>query len=148
MVSHVLLSLKASANPTQVHGHAWSAVVVLRMAGLQLNALSNGILTFATAWLATRIHRRGRPLGPSRCRIGELGRWTRIATVLTVVQAVRVAIVYDARIVGALPLERPEWVVLDTLDIGCWVYLAYLLWHPQLAASAARTQPPFELKCQ
>ena len=179
-------------NGPRVNGHAWTNMPALRMVGLQLNAFSNGVLTFATAWLVIRIHRAHQraalmvfallivaprlsgiarllfdatshahftyalvplivPTGLQAAytvaeglwairvdRFRELGRWTRTVTVLTVVQAVLVAIVYDARIVGTLPLERPEWIVIDAFDIGCWVYLAYLLWHPQLADPATQ----------
>jgi hypothetical protein len=177
-------------NLPHVSGHAWTAAALLRVAGMQLNAFSNGVLTFATVWMVIRVHRAHQravlmvfvvalmaPRLPGIVRLfidaathgrftfalvplivptalqtvytfaeglwairterfAEMDRWTRVATVLVVVQSVLVVIIYHARLVGALPLARPEWVVLDVLDIASVGYLGYLLWRPR---SALRT---------
>jgi hypothetical protein len=60
----------------------------------------------------------------------EVDRRTRFVAIFATVQAYLVALVYRARLVGALPLARPEWYALDVLDIASLAYLAYLLWRP------------------
>jgi hypothetical protein len=168
-----------------VTGHPWTASALLWVAGMQLNALSNTVLTFATVWMVIRVHRAhqravlmvfvvalmaprlpglARPLIDATThghftfalvplivptglqtaytiaaglwairteRFAEMDRWTRYFTVLAVVQSVFVAGIYHARLVGALPLARPEWAILDGVDIASIGYLGYLLWRPR-----------------
>jgi hypothetical protein len=178
------------ANLPQVSAHPWTAASLLRVVGMQLNAIANGVLTFATVWLVIRVHRAHQRavlmvfvlalMGPRLPgivrllidaatharftfalvplivptalqtvytlaaglwvirteRFAEMDRWTRYVTVLALVQSVFIAIIYHARLVGALPLARPEWVVLDAMDVTGIGYLGYLLWRP---TSARRT---------
>ncbi len=185
--SHAFQPVYASLS--QVSAHPWTAAALLRVAAMQLNALSNSVLTFATVWIVIRVHRAHQravlivfvlaligPRLPGIARLlidpatharftfalvplivptalqtaytvveglwairterfADLDRRTRYVTVLAIVQSVLVAMIYHARLVGALPLARPEWVVLDVLDIAGIGYLGYLLWRP-------RSQPP------
>jgi hypothetical protein len=173
------------ASLPQVSAHPWTVAALLRVAALQLNAISNSVLTFATVWMVIRLHRAHQRavlivfvlalMGPRLPgivrllleaathrrftfalvplivptalqtaytlaaglwviraeRFADMDRWTRHVTVLAIVQSVLVAMIYHARLVGALPLARPEWVVLDALDIAGMGYLAYLLWRPR-----------------
>ncbi len=166
-----------------VYGHPWTAAALLWVAGMQLSAITNIALTFATVWMVVRVHRAHpravlmvfvlalmgpRLLGNARLlidaatharltfslvplivptglqtvytlaaglwvlrtqRFAAMNRWTRYVAVLAVVQSVLVAIIYHARLVGALPLARPEWAILDGLDIAGIGYLACLLWR-------------------
>jgi hypothetical protein len=191
--AHAFQPLYASL--PHVYGHPWSAAALLWVAGMQLNAISNTVLTFATVWMVVRVHRAHpravlmvfvlalmgprlpgivRPLidAAAHARFTfalvpvivptglqtvytlaaglwairtelfvEMDRWTRYVTVLAVVQSVLVAIIYHARLVGALPLARPEWAVLDGLDIAGIGYLAYLLWRPKSALPKGRVRP-------
>jgi hypothetical protein len=176
------------ANLPQVSAHPWTAATLLRVAGMQLNAISNGVLTFATVWLVIRIHRAHQRaalmvfllalMGPRlpaivrllideatharftfslvrlivptalqtaytlaeglwairAQRFAEMDRRMRYVTVLAIMLSVLVAIIYDGQLVGALPRERPEWVILDAMAIGGIGYLGYLLWRPALRA--------------
>ena len=192
--SHAFQPLYASL--PHVYGHPWSAAALLRVAGMQLNAISNGVLTFATVWLVIRVHRAHQravlmvfvlaltvPRLPGIARLlidaatharfrfalvplivptalqtaytlaegfwairaqrfADLDRRTRYVTVLAIAQSVLVATVYHAQLVGALPLARPEWAILDGLDIAGMGYLAYLLWRPNLALPTGKGQQP------
>jgi len=174
------------AHLPQVSAHPWTAAALLRVAGMQLNTISNGVLTFATVWMLIRVHRAHQRavllvfvmvlMGPRlpgivrlliddvthgrftfalvrvivptalqtvytlaeglwairAVRFADMDRRTRYVTVGAIVQSVLVAIIYHGQLVGALPRERPEWVVLDALDIAAIGYLAYLLWRPAL----------------
>lgn len=64
-------------------------------------------------------------------RFTQLDRRTRVVTLLAVAQALVIALLYRAGLVGELPLPfaRPEWYVLDILDVGSVGYLAVLLWR-------------------
>jgi hypothetical protein len=185
------------ASLPHVYGHPWTASALLWVAGMQLNAISNTVLTFATVWMVIRVHRAHQravllvfvlaligPRVPGIVRLlidaatharftfalvpllvptglqtvytlaaglwavrserfAELDRRTRYVTVLVLAQSVLVAIIYHARLVGALPLARPEWAILDGLDIAGIGYLACLLWRPptwraQLQAGESR----------
>lgn len=184
------------ANLPQVSAHPWSAAALLRVAGMQLNGISNGVLTFATVWLVIRVHRAHQRavlmvfvlalMGPRLPgivrllidaathmrftfalvrlivptalqtvytlaeglwairaeRFAELDRRTRYVTALAVVLSVLVAIIYHAQLVGALPRERPEWIVLDAMDIAGIGYLGYLLWRPKSARRIGNAQRP------
>jgi hypothetical protein len=185
------------ANLPQVGAHPWTASVLLRVAGMQLNAFSNSVLTFATVWMVIRVHRAHQravlvvfvltlmaPRLPGIARLlidaashghftfalvplivptglqtvytlaeglwlirlerfAAMDRQTRYVTLLAVVQSVLVAIIYHARLVGALPLARPEWAVLDAMDIAGVGYLGYLLWRPRSALRPGKgRQPP------
>jgi hypothetical protein len=172
------------ANLPQVSAHPWTAGALLRVAGMQLNAISNSVLTFATVWLVIRVHRAHqravvmvivrllsdavtharftfalvRVIVPTALqtvytlaegfwairpeRFAELDRRTRYVTVLAIGQSVLVAIMYHAQLVGALPRARPEWVVLDALDIAGIGYLAHLLWRPRSAPRTRGSQEP------
>jgi hypothetical protein len=190
------------ANLPQVGAHAWTAAALQRFAGLQLNAISNSVLTYATVWMVTRVHRAhqravlmvfvaalmaprlpgiGRLLidaviharftfalvpliVPTALqtvytvaaglwairteRFAEMDRWTRYVVLLAVALSVFVAMIYHARLVGALPLARPEWVVLDVLDIAGFGYLGYLLWRPKSALRTGKDQRPPILRAQ
>jgi hypothetical protein len=172
------------ANLPHVTGHTWTVTALVWVAGMQLSAISNAVLTFATVWLVIRVHRAHQRavlmvfvlalIGPRLPgivrllvdaathgrftfalvplivptalqtvytlaeglwairteRFAEMDRWTRWVTVLAIVQSVLVAILYHVRLVGALPLARPECAVLDGLDIVTIGYLGYLLWRP------------------
>jgi hypothetical protein len=185
-----------------VTGHPWTAAALLWVAGMQLNAISNTVLTFATVWMVIRVHRAHQravllvfvlaltvPRLPGIARLlmdaatharftfalvplivptalqavytlavglwairterfAEMDRWTRYVTVLTIAQSVLVAIIYHARLVGALPLARPEWAVLDGLDIASIGYLGYLLWRPRSALPTGKGQPPSPWRAQ
>jgi hypothetical protein len=86
-------------------------------------------------------------------RFAQLDRRTRFATVLAVAQALVIALLYRATLVGELPLPftRPEWYALDILDLGSVGYLAVLLWrssahtrmtrHPELRADRGPRSP-------
>lgn len=184
------------ANLPQVSAHPWTAAALLRVAGMQLNAFSNGVLTFATVWMVIRVHRAHQravlmvfvltlmaPRLPGIVRLlieavrhgrytfalvrlivptalqtvytlaeglwairaerfAGMDRRTRYVTVLAIVQSVLVAIVYHAQLVGALPRARPEWVVLDAMDIASIGYLGYLLWRPRLVRRSSNAQRP------
>ncbi|HEV2700693.1 MAG TPA: hypothetical protein VGV09_03620 [Steroidobacteraceae bacterium] len=188
--AHVYQPVYASL--PQVHAHHWTAQILLRVAAMQLNGVSNCVLTFATVWVVIRIHRAHPraalvafvvvltvPLLPGVARelmvatahapvslaliplmlpaalqatvtlaeglwliraqrYGGIERRTRRVTVAVAVIAVLVASIYRARLVGALPLSRPEWYVLDLLDIAGVAYLAVLLWRTP-RASMTRT---------
>jgi hypothetical protein len=213
------------ANLSHFGRHPWSGEALLRVAGMQLNGISSGVLTFGTVWLVTRVHRAhqraalaafvtlltapslpeiARLIGDAvthshipnglvpifvptclqaaitlvaglwmirtRCFAGldrrtriagilvaagsssaavlfdsrrvavvfaELDRRTRFAAILAAVLATFVALIYRARLVGALPQIRPEWFLLDVLDIASVSYLAYLLWKPGMASPNA-----------
>jgi hypothetical protein len=192
--SHAFQPLYASL--PRVYGHPWTAAALLRVAGMQLNTISNTVLTFATVWMVIRVHRAHQravllvfvlaltvPRLPAIARLlidaathtgftfalvplivptalqavytlavglwairterfAEMDRWTRYVTALAVAYSVLVAIIYHARLVGALPLARPEWAILDALDIAGIGYLAYLLWHPKSALPTGDGQRP------
>lgn len=184
------------ANLPQVSAHPWTAAALLRVAGMQLNAISNGVLTFATVWLVIRVHRAHQravlmvfvlalmgprlpgivrllsdPATDARStyalvrlivptalqtvytlaeglwairaeRFAEMNRRMRSVTLLAVVLSVLVAIIYHAQLVGALPRARPEWIVLDAIDIAGIGYLGYLLWRPRSAPRTGNAQRP------
>lgn len=44
-------------NLPHVTGHPWTVTALLWVAGMQLNAITNGVLTFATVWMVIRVHR-------------------------------------------------------------------------------------------
>jgi hypothetical protein len=190
------------ANLPQVGAHPWTAAALLRFAGLQLNAISNSVLTYATVWMVIRVHRAHQravllvfvvalmaPRLPGIARLlidavihahftfalvplivptalqtvytlaaglwairterfAEMDRWTRYVVVLAVALSVFVAMIYHARLVGALPLARPEWVVLDALDVAGFGYLGYLLWRPKSALRTEKDQRPPTLRAQ
>ena len=69
-----------------------------------------------------------------------LDRRTRSVAIIAAVLATLVALIYRARLVGVLPQTRPEWSVLDALDIASISYLAYRLWRSQAGSATAR--PP------
>jgi hypothetical protein len=153
------------AHLPQVSAHPWSAAALLRVAGMQLNVISNAVLTFATVWLVIRVHRAHqravlmvRVIVPTALqtvytlaegfwaihpeRFADMDRRTRNVTVLALVQSVLVAIIYHAQLVGALPRARPEWVLLDALDIASIGYLGYLLWRPRAVRRSGNAQRP------
>jgi hypothetical protein len=179
-------------NLPHVSGHAWTVTALLWVAGMQLNAISNAVLTFATVWMVIRVHRAHQravlmvlvlaltvPHLPGIVRLlidaathgrftfalvplivptalqavytlaeglwairperfAEMGRWTRCVTALAIVLSVLVAILYPVRLVGALPLARPECAVLDGLAIVTIGYLGYLLWRPNSASPTGK----------
>jgi hypothetical protein len=45
------------ANLAQISRHSGTSAALLSVAGLQLNGILDGVLTFATVWLVTRVHR-------------------------------------------------------------------------------------------
>jgi hypothetical protein len=45
------------AHLPQVTSHTWTVTALLWVAGMQLNAISNAVLTFATVWMVIRVHR-------------------------------------------------------------------------------------------
>ena len=45
------------ANLPHVTGQTWTLTALLWIAGMQLNAISNAVLTFATVWMVIRVHR-------------------------------------------------------------------------------------------
>jgi hypothetical protein len=180
------------AHLPHLSGHAWTVTALLWVAGMQLNAISNAVLTFATVWMVIRLHRAHQravllvlvlaltvPRLPGmvrllidaathgrftlalvplmvptalqavytlaeglwvirRQRFAEMDRRTRCVTVLAIVLSVLVAILYPVRLVGALPLARPECAVLDGMAIVSIGYLGYLLWRPQFQAAETR----------
>jgi hypothetical protein len=184
------------ANLLQVSAHPWTAAGLLRVAAMQLNVISNGVLTFATVWSVIRVHRTHQRavlivfvlalMGPrlpgivrllidaathSRItfalarvivptalqtvytlaeglwairaeRFAEMDRRTRYVTVLAVVLSGLVAIIYHAQLVGALLRARPEWIVLDAMDIAAIGYLGYLLWRPRSARRTGNARWP------
>jgi hypothetical protein len=96
-------------------------------AGLDRRTRVVGILVAAGASLVALIY------DPRRVAIvfAELDRRTRIVAIFAAVLATLTALVYRARLAGALPRTRPEWSILDALDIASVAYLAYLLWQPR-----------------
>jgi hypothetical protein len=192
------------AHLPHVTGHTWTVTALLWVAGMQLNAISNAVLTFATVWMVLRVHRAHQravlmvlvlaltvPRLPGIARLlidaathgrftfalvplivptalqaaytlaeglwairmerfAALDRWTRCVTVLAIVLSVLVAIIYPVRLVGALPLARPECAVLDGLDIVSIGYLGYLLWRPQsaLPTGKGRQMPNWRTQIQ
>jgi hypothetical protein len=59
-----------------------------------------------------------------------MDRGRRLIVILVAVQASLVALIYHVRLIGALPLSRPQWYVLDALDIAGVAYVASLWWRP------------------
>jgi hypothetical protein len=67
-------------------------------------------------------------------RFAAMNRWTRSVAIFAIAQAILVALLYRARLVGLLPFSRPEWTVLDASDVAVIAYLALLLWGPNRPA--------------
>jgi hypothetical protein len=103
-------------------------------AGMDRRTRVVGILVAAGASLVALIY------DPRRVAVvfTELDRRTRFVAIFAAVLATLVALIYRARLVGALPQARPEWAVLDALDIASVSYLAYLLWRPRASSPSAR----------
>jgi hypothetical protein len=93
-----------------------------------------GILVAAGSSLVALIY------DPRRVAVvfSELDRRTRSAAIIAAVLATLVALIYRARLVGALPQTRPEWSVLDAIDIATISYLAYRLWRSKVDSPTAQ----------
>jgi hypothetical protein len=102
-------------------------------AGLDRRTRVVGILVAAGASLVALIY------DPRRVAVvfAELDRRTRFVAIFAALLATLSALVYRARLVGALPQIRPEWSILDALDIASVAYLAYLLWQPRMTPPTA-----------
>ena len=176
------------ANLSRVRAHPWSTQGIEHLAGMQLSAMSNTVLTCLSVWLVThlhRVHRRAallafvlaltaqhvpdiarlmidahsRPVDATAWvavlvptglqgtftlavglwairgeRFSQMGRRRRLIVILVALQASLVALLYHVRLIGALPLSRPQWYVLDALDIAGVAYVAAIWWRPFMAS--------------
>ena len=108
--------LVIDANVHSVDASAWAAVLV--PTGLQ------GTFTLVVGLWAIRGE-----------RFSQMDRRRRLIVILVALQASIVALIYHVRLIGALPLSRPQWYVLDALDIAAVAYVAVILWRPFTASS-------------
>jgi hypothetical protein len=176
------------ANLSPVRAHPWTTEGIEHLAGMQVSAMSNTVLTCLSVWLVTRVHRAHRraallvfvlaltaqhvpdiarlvidanshsvaaitwaavlvPTGLQGTFTLAVGLWAirgerfadmdlrrRLIVIIMALQASIVAFIYHARLIGALPLSRPQWYVLDALDIAGVAYVAALWWRPLRAA--------------
>jgi hypothetical protein len=181
------------ANLSRVRAHPWSTAGIEHLAGMQLSAMSNTVLTCLSVWLVTHVHRAHRraallafvlalsaqhipaiaglminafshPVGAGAWaavlvptglqgtftlavglwairgeRFSQMGRGRRLIVILVALQASMVALIYHVRLIGALPLSRPQWYVLDALDIAGVAYVAALWWRPLPAGTSTAT---------